>query len=75
MIRYLTFAVLIMLGFTSQAQAYIDPVTGSVIIQSLIGAFAVVLVALRGFRDRIVGIFRTKSESEDEDDQQSTSES
>jgi len=46
--------------FTGPALAYIDPVTGSIIIQALIGGAAAALVALRAFRGRIASWFSSK---------------
>lgn len=66
MARYFLVSMILFLGFANPAYAYIDPVTGSVIIQSIIGAFAVALVALRGLRERFVRFFRKKPEAEDE---------
>lgn len=42
-----------LLVFTSQAHAYIDPGTGSMIVQTLIAAVAVVGVSLGIFRNRL----------------------
>lgn len=66
MARPFLIVIILTLSFASPAYAYIDPVTGSVIVQSIIGAIAVVLVALRGLRERIVNFFKKKPEVEEE---------
>lgn len=42
---------------TAPALAYIDPITGSIVLQALIGGFAAAMVAIRGVRDRVLGLF------------------
>ena len=44
-------------AFASPAQAYIDPVTGSFVLQAIIGGFAAALVAIRRVREKILGFF------------------
>jgi len=66
MTRFLLAVSVLTLGVASPVYAYIDPVTGSVIVQSIIGAFAVAVVALRGLRDRIINLFRKKPQTEEE---------
>ena len=66
MSKHLIAISFIILGWMPQAYAYIDPVTGSVIIQSIVAAVAVVLVAMRRLRERIAGLFRKKTENEDD---------
>lgn len=44
-------------AFTTPALAYIDPVTGSFLLQALIGGFAAALVAIRRVREKILGFF------------------
>lgn len=53
-------AVLIGTSMTP-ALAYIDPITGSVILQALIGGFAALSIAVRQVRERILGVFGIKS--------------
>ncbi len=43
--------------FASPAHAYIDPVTGSFVLQAIIGGFAAALVAIRRVREKILGFF------------------
>jgi hypothetical protein len=45
------------LAFASPALAYIDPVTGSFLLQAVIGGFAAALVAIRRVREKILGFF------------------
>ncbi len=52
----LAFALL--LAAPRDAAAYIDPGTGSLILQGLIGAFAIAAVTLRGYWYRIKAFFR-----------------
>jgi hypothetical protein len=48
---------------TAPAYAYIDPVTGSVLIQGLIGGAAAILASIRSVREKVLGFFtRKKSE-------------
>lgn len=41
--------------FAMPAHAYIDPVTGSFLLQAIIGGFAAALVAIRRVREKILG--------------------
>jgi hypothetical protein len=45
---------------TQSAFAYIDPVTASIVLQAVVGAFAGVMVAFRRVREKIFGLFRRK---------------
>jgi hypothetical protein len=58
--------MMLTMGFAAPVYAYIDPVTGSVIVQSIIAGIAVVLVAMRRLRERIVNFFRRKPDTGDE---------
>ena len=49
----------------SPALAYIDPVTGSFVLQAIIGGFATVLVAVRRVRERLLGVLGLRK-TEDE---------
>lgn len=53
------------LVMTSPALAYIDPVTGSFLLQAIIGGFAAVLVAVRRVREKILGFLGLRK-AEDE---------
>jgi hypothetical protein len=44
------------------AHAYIDPVTTSIALQVLAGGAAAAFVAFRRFRDRVLGLFRRRSD-------------
>jgi hypothetical protein len=51
------------------ALAYIDPITGSFILQALIGGFAAAAVAIKRVRVKILGLFGlAKTEDENGDD-------
>ncbi len=43
-----------------EAHAYIDPVTGSLIIQGLIAGVAAVMAGVRSIRERIIALFTRK---------------
>ncbi len=49
----------------SPALAYIDPVTGSFLLQAIIGGFATVLVAVRRVREKMLGLLGLRK-AEDE---------
>ena len=55
---------LVLLAFPNLAYAYIDPGTGSLLLQGLIAAFVSVLVFWRNLRISIVNFFRSKKEEE-----------
>lgn len=48
--------------------AYLDPGTGSIIMQALIGAFLGALVALRMYWERIKAFFSNRGAESDRDD-------
>lgn len=58
-------ASILFFSSVTPAAAYIDPVTGSIVLQALIGGFAAALVAIRSVREKIVNFFRKKPVSED----------
>jgi len=64
----LLLAVIAFLTFTSPALAYIDPVTGSVVVQAVIGAAAAALVAVKGVRSRILSLFQKPDPEKDRTD-------
>ena len=43
--------------FAAPAYAYLDPGTGSMLLQALLAAIAAAAVGIRAFRERIVAIF------------------
>ena len=51
------------LGFSAQAQAYLDPGTGSMIISAIVGVFATLALAIKTYWYRLLGLFRRKSTS------------
>ncbi|GGE41429.1 hypothetical protein [Actibacterium pelagium] len=53
-----------LMSWTYTASAYIDPVTGSIVLQTLIGGFAALLVGLRNFRQKVFGLFGRASDTE-----------
>jgi len=57
----------ILLLFASPASAYLDPGTGSMIVQALIAAFAAVSVSIGIFWRRLIAFFgrRNKEDSDD----------
>jgi hypothetical protein len=62
--------ILIMLVFTTfagNANAYLDPGTGSILLQGLLAGLLAVGVYWRNFRDYVKGLFSKKESSETED--------
>ncbi len=59
----------IALVYSSHALAYLDPGTGSLIIQGLLGAFAVAAVAIRTYWYKIQSFFGRKRSSSLLDDE------
>jgi hypothetical protein len=55
-----TFSMLFLLGMAASANAYIDPVTGSFVLQGAIGAIAAVLASFRSVRVKVISLFRRK---------------
>jgi hypothetical protein len=60
--------VLAMSLIAVDAQAYLDPGTGSMLLQVLLGGVAAVAVALKLYWYRILAIFGIKKELEPEED-------
>jgi len=58
------FLLLVLLAFPGIAHAYIDPGTGSLLLQGLIAALVSVMVFWRNLRMSIVGFFRGKKREE-----------
>jgi len=50
-------ALLLLLGLPGAAHAYVDPSSGSVLLQLLLGGFAGVMVALRLSWRRVAALF------------------
>ena len=57
--------IAILLMFTEPAHAYLDPGTGSIILQGLIAAVAGAMVTARLYWGRIKSIFSRKTEKND----------
>ncbi len=51
---------------TTTALAYIDPITGSIVIQTVVGALAATAVAIRSVREKIISLFVSKKPDKDE---------
>lgn len=58
--------VVIMLAGANTAWAYLDPGTGSMVLQLLLGGIAGAVVIFKLYWRRFVGLFRGKSEDEAE---------
>ncbi len=61
-------AAMILLAGAAPAQAYLDPGTGSIILQATIGAIAGTLVAVRVFWHRIRSFLKRKNDGDSHDD-------
>lgn len=59
--RLLVLPALLLLALPGASHAYIDPGTGSLVIQGLIAGFAAAAVILRGYWYRIKAFFRRDS--------------
>jgi hypothetical protein len=57
---------LIVFGFENSAQAYLDPGTGSMVLQLLLGGIAGAVVILKLYWRRFVGLFRGNAREESE---------
>ncbi|MEL6504778.1 MAG: hypothetical protein AAFO61_11155 [Pseudomonadota bacterium] len=66
MSRTVLVAAVLTVTFTTPAFAYIDPITGSVILQALIGGFAAVSLAVRNVREKIFAVLGFKSKAVEE---------
>ena len=58
--------ILVVFGFESSAWAYLDPGTGSMVLQLLLGGIAGVVVILKLYWSRFVGLFRGHAREESE---------
>lgn len=56
-----TCALIMLLSISSPAHAYLDPVTGSLIIQGLVALIAGIIASVRSVRQKIITFFRRKS--------------
>jgi hypothetical protein len=59
-ISLLSLIIAFSLCFPAEAQAYIDPGTGSLILQGLAAAFVSLMVFWRGLREKIKNFFLRK---------------
>lgn len=50
-----------LLGLAPEAQAYLDPSTGSMILSAIIGLFATAALAVKTYWYRLKALFRRKS--------------
>jgi hypothetical protein len=57
---------LIVIGWANSAWAYLDPGTGSMILQLLLGGIAGAVVILKLYWRRFVGLFRGNAREESE---------
>lgn len=56
--------VLIVIGWANSALAYLDPGTGSMVLQLLLGGIAGAVVILKLYWRRFVGLFRGNTRDE-----------
>ena len=63
------FIVLMIAMPTGSAQAYLDPGSGSLVVQIIIGGILAALVAIRLYWSRIIGFFTGKKPAPTSDDQ------
>ncbi len=61
-------AAMILFAGAAPAQAYLDPGTGSIILQATIGAIAGALVAVGAFWHRIKSFLKRKNDGDSRDD-------
>ena len=57
-------ATLLFLALSQPAHAYLDPGTGSIILQALLGGAAGVMIAGRLYWSKIKGFFRPEAKSQ-----------
>lgn len=57
---FLLAAAVLLLGIPTPAHAYIDPGTGSLLLQGLAAALITGLAFVRGIREKIMSIFKRK---------------
>jgi len=70
MLKYGVLAAAFVVASTAPALAYIDPVTGSVLVQALIGGVAAAMIAIRRVRERLFGLFRKRPSSDQDQEEQ-----
>ena len=70
--RVLIMVITLLLILPAPSFAYLDPATGSMIIQGIIGAVAGLLVAVRLYWQKIKSFFSRTKQSDATDDKNST---
>lgn len=55
----------VMAALTEPAYAYLDPVTGSFVIQGLIAGVMAVVAGVRSLRERFLGLFKRRRKDSD----------
>lgn len=63
----LTAAFLFLMSFTTNAYAYLDPGTGSIILQAILGSAAVALATASMYIQRIKSFFGARKKSDKHD--------
>lgn len=66
------FALLMAVTWPATARAYIDPGTGSILIQGIIAAIAAIGVTLKLYWHRLIALFRRQPEQEVENNRMET---
>ena len=61
-VRVIYILLIVVFLLPEYSYAYIDPGTGSLILQALIAGGITALAFVRGIRERIVGFFRSKKD-------------
>jgi hypothetical protein len=67
MIRFLLFVALLWIGMERTAHAYVDPGTGSFILQAIVGLGLGAAFYFRRALSRIASLFRPKTDGQDSD--------
>ncbi len=70
--RILILAITLLLIFPAPSFAYLDPATGSMIIQGIIGAVAGLLVAVKLYWGKLTSFFSRNKKSDPGDEKSST---
>jgi len=64
-VHIITFIAL--LGFSGDAQAYLDPSTGSMIISAIVGIFASIALAVKTYWYKLKSLFRESARQSQSD--------
>ena len=70
--RILILAITLLLIFPAPSFAYLDPATGSMIIQGIIGAVAGLLIAVKLYWGKLTSFFSRNKKSDPDDEKSST---